>query len=50
MRLYEQMMGNSLNLSSETLKALQDIETAYAVVAQVFLQHKLLFDPKAAVD
>ncbi len=48
--LYEQMMGNSLNLSAETLKALPDIETAYAVVAQTFLQHKLLFDPKTAVD
>ena len=48
--LYEQMMGNSLNLSAETLKALPDIETAYAVVAQTFLRHKLLFDPKAAVD
>ena len=48
--LYEQMMGNSLNLSAETLKALPDIETAYAVVAETFLRHKLLFDPKAAVD
>ena len=50
LQLYEQMMGNSLNLSVETLKALPDIETAYAVVAQTFLQHKLLFDPKTAVD
>ena len=49
-QLYEQMLGNSLNLSAETLKALPDIETAYAVVAQTFLQHKLLFDPKSAVD
>ena len=48
--LYEQIMGNSLNLPSETIRTLPDIETAYALVAQTFLQHKLLFDPKAAVD
>ena len=49
-QMYEQIMGNSLNLSSETIKTLPDIETAYAAVAHTFLQHKLLFDPKAAVD
>ena len=43
-------MGNSLNLPSETIRTLPDIETAYAVVAQTFLQHKLLFDPITAVD
>jgi len=48
--LYEQIMGNSLNLPSETIRTLPDIETAYAVVAQTFLQHQLLFDPKAAIE
>ena len=48
--LYEQIMGNSLNLSSETIRTLPDIETAYAVVAQTFLQRQLLLDPKSAVN
>jgi thioesterase domain-containing protein len=49
-RLYERLMNNSIKLSSEALKTLPDIEAAYTVVAEAFLQHKIFFAPKAAVD
>ncbi|MEK8015496.1 MAG: hypothetical protein VSS75_001425, partial [Candidatus Parabeggiatoa sp.] len=48
--VFEELSGVDLNLSLEQLRAMPDIETAYAQVMQAFVERQVLFAPGAPVD
>ncbi|MEK8015493.1 MAG: alpha/beta fold hydrolase [Candidatus Parabeggiatoa sp.] len=48
--VFEELSSVDLNLSLEQLRAMPDIETAYAQVMQAFVERQVLFAPGAPVD
>ena len=48
--VFEELSGVDLNLSLEQLRAMPNLETAYAQVMQAFVERQVLFAPGAPVD
>ncbi|OAD21768.1 pyoverdine sidechain peptide synthetase II, D-Asp-L-Thr component [Candidatus Thiomargarita nelsonii] len=48
--VFEEMLGIELNLSLEQLRAMPEIEIAYAKVMQAFVERQIFFAPGAPVD
>jgi thioesterase domain-containing protein/acyl carrier protein len=48
--VFEELTGVDLNLSLEHLRAMPDLETAYAKVMQAFVERQILFAPGSSVD
>ena len=48
--VFEELVGVDLNWSLEQLRAMQNLETAYAQVMQAFVERQILFAPGSPVD